>query len=133
MSARVLVDVLVTGTRIVGRAFVAAYKQAAANAAARKSGGPGHGNSADVLTRKTGITLDEANQILNVQNNTEMAEIVKKYDHLFKMNDPKTGSSLYLQSKVARAKERIDLERAMHAAKAEGAEGVKENSASKPQ
>jgi hypothetical protein len=49
------------------------------------------------------------------------------------MNDPKTGSSLYLQSKVARAKERIDLEMALHAAKAEGSEAVKENNASKPQ
>lgn len=70
---------LVTGTRIVGRAFVEAYKQAAANAAARKAAasGKGGGGSGDPLTRKTGMTLDEAHKILNVQANTEMVEIVK--------------------------------------------------------
>ncbi|KAI8051647.1 Pam16-domain-containing protein [Syncephalis plumigaleata] len=124
MSARVIVDVLVTGTRIVGRAFFEAYKQAAANAAARKAAASGKGGGAggDPLTRRTGMTLDEAHKILNVQADMEMAEIVKKYEHLFKMNDPKAGSTLYLQSKVARAKERIDLEMALHARKAEGSE-----------
>ncbi|RKP10082.1 Pam16-domain-containing protein, partial [Thamnocephalis sphaerospora] len=125
---RTLVQVLVTGTRIVGRAFAEAYKQAAENAAARKAGAAGAAGArggGDPLTRQTGMTLDEATQILNVGTETEMTEIIKKYEHLFKVNDQKTGGSLYLQSKVVRAKERIELQRAMEAAKSEGAEGVK--------
>lgn len=34
----------------------------------------------------------------------------KNYDHLFKVNDKSKGGSLYLQSKVVRAKERIETE-----------------------
>lgn len=34
----------------------------------------------------------------------------KKYNHLFNVNDLKSGGSFYLQSKVVRAKERIEME-----------------------
>lgn len=34
----------------------------------------------------------------------------KKYEHLFAVNDKAKGGSFYLQSKVFRAKERIDQE-----------------------
>jgi import inner membrane translocase subunit TIM16 len=117
MSARTLVQVIITGTRILGRAFVDAYKQAAENAAARKAGmaAGAAGGKLDPLTRQTGMSLDEAGQILNVDVNADMEEITKRYEHLFKVNDQKLGGSFYLQSKVVRAKERIELERAMRA------------------
>lgn len=34
----------------------------------------------------------------------------EKYEHLFKLNEKSNGGSFYLQSKVFRAKERIDQE-----------------------
>ncbi|KAJ3259818.1 mitochondrial import inner membrane translocase subunit TIM16 [Boothiomyces macroporosus] len=55
------------------------------------------------------MELDEAKKILDVER-LEMEEIKKKYEKLFEVNDPKNGGSFYLQSKVFRAKERIELE-----------------------
>lgn len=57
----------------------------------------------------TGITLEEAMQILNV-NKLDPKEVQEKYEHLFNLNDKSKGGSFYLQSKVFRAKERIDHE-----------------------
>ena len=36
--------------------------------------------------------------------------LLQNYYHLFKVNDKKAGGSFYLQSKVVRAKERLELE-----------------------
>lgn len=61
-----------------------------------------------------GLTLDEACRILNVspprggQGNLEKTH--EQFKRLFDMNDPKKGGSFYLQSKVLRARERIELE-----------------------
>lgn len=57
----------------------------------------------------TGLTLEEAQQILNISK-LDPEEIQKNYEHLFKVNDKSKGGSFYLQSKVFRAKERIDQE-----------------------
>ena len=67
-------------------------------------------NSADALTRLTGMHLDEARKILNVEKDTSLEEIKKNYTHLFEANDSTKGGSFYLQSKVVRALERIELE-----------------------
>ena len=48
-------------------------------------------------------------QILNV-NKLDPKEVEEKYQHLFNMNEKSKGGSFYLQSKVYRAKERIDHE-----------------------
>lgn len=56
-----------------------------------------------------GITLEEAQQILNVSK-LDPEEIKKNYDHLFAVNDKSKGGSFYIQSKVFRAKERLDEE-----------------------
>lgn len=53
--------------------------------------------------------MEEAQQILNV-NKLEAAEVEEKFKHLFEVNDKARGGSFYLQSKVFRAKERIDQE-----------------------
>jgi import inner membrane translocase subunit TIM16 len=37
-------------------------------------------------------------------------KLFKNYEHLFNVNDKTKGGSFYLQSKVVRAKERIDQE-----------------------
>ncbi|KAJ1984496.1 mitochondrial import inner membrane translocase subunit TIM16 [Dimargaris cristalligena] len=112
MSApKVLIQVILTGTQIVGRAFVEAYKQAAANSANRHAANAAK-SSADAATRQTGMVLDEAYQILNVNKGATKEEILEHYDKLFKMNDSKKGGSFYLQSKIVRAKERLELEMA---------------------
>lgn len=55
------------------------------------------------------MTLEEAQQILNVSH-LDPEEVAKKYEHLFNVNEKSKGGSFYLQSKVFRAKERIDHE-----------------------
>lgn len=54
--------------------------------------------------------MEEAQQILNVGKLDNPEEIQKNYDHLFAVNDKAKGGSFYLQSKVFRAKERLDEE-----------------------
>lgn len=71
-------------------------------------------NRSPTIHHTTGITIEEAQQILNI---TELSkeEAQTKFDHLFKMNDKTKGGTFYLQSKVFRAKERIDQELAIRA------------------
>ncbi|KAI8345506.1 Pam16-domain-containing protein [Mortierella sp. GBAus27b] len=117
MAARIIAQLLVAGTQIVGKAFMEAYRQAAANAAknggqhAAKSGGGGSKAAAgDAITRKTGMSLDEAMNILNITKDADLAKVVKNYQHLYKVNDKSVNGSFYLQSKVVRAKERLEME-----------------------
>ncbi|CAO3584742.1 unnamed protein product [Absidia cylindrospora] len=116
MSGRIIAQVIVSVGTVVGRAFFAAYKQAAANAAA--GGGAaaaargGKEGVVDALTRKTGMSMEEACQILNIQKDADLAKLTKNYEHLFNANEVSKGGSFYLQSKIVRAKERYDLEHA---------------------
>jgi len=61
-----------------------------------------------------GLTLEEACKILNVKppqnGNANMEEVMERFKRLFDVNDPKKGGSFYLQSKVLRARERIENE-----------------------
>ncbi|KAJ2079452.1 mitochondrial import inner membrane translocase subunit TIM16 [Coemansia sp. RSA 988] len=122
MSApRAIIQMLVTGTRIVGRAFGDAYKQATANSAAARAAA---GNmkavaDGDTMTQASGITADESLKILNMEDINNKEDLAKKYKHLFEANDPKKGGSLYMQSKVVRARERIEMEWAQEKLKAE--------------
>lgn len=56
-----------------------------------------------------GMTVDEAKQILNIDD-LDPEQMQKNYEHLFNVNDKSKGGSFYLQSKVVRAKERLDQE-----------------------
>lgn len=62
----------------------------------------------------SGLTLDEACRILNVAppraGAADVAKVHEQFKRLFDMNDPKKGGSFYLQSKVLRARERLELE-----------------------
>uniref|UniRef100_A0A2K6RHB0 Mitochondria-associated granulocyte macrophage CSF-signaling molecule n=1 Tax=Rhinopithecus roxellana TaxID=61622 RepID=A0A2K6RHB0_RHIRO len=79
----------------------------ASRAAADARGRAGHRSAA--ASNLSGLSLQEAQQILNVSKlNPE--EVQKNYEHLFKVNDKSVGGSFYLQSKVVRAKERLDEE-----------------------
>uniref|UniRef100_A0A672HV93 Coronin n=1 Tax=Salarias fasciatus TaxID=181472 RepID=A0A672HV93_SALFA len=107
--AKYLAQIIVMGAQVVGRAFARALQQefAASQAAARARGSAGQQSAA--ASSITGMSLQEAQQILNVTKLTP-EEIEKNYEHLFKVNDKSVGGSFYLQSKVVRAKERLDEE-----------------------
>jgi len=54
------------------------------------------------------VPLDEAYQILNVTKSATRDQIQTNFDKMFKANDVENGGSFYIQSKLVRAKERID-------------------------
>lgn len=109
--ARYIAQLIVAGTQVVARAFARAVKQEieASQQAAQRLGNArseGKTRTERIANQKLGISLEEAKQILNIKNLTE-EEIEERYQHLFKVNEK---TSLYLQSKIVRAKERLDHE-----------------------
>lgn len=121
---------MIVGTRIVGRSFAAAYKQAQASsqyARAQAKLNPDGAKSGGRAGLASGMTLKEACQILNVKppagGKGNVEEVAERYKRLFDANDPQKGGSFYLQSKVMRAKERLDGEigKVVERAEAEGA------------
>lgn len=124
--------------RQAGRNARAGRVEAAAGAAGVGSGSAA--SPSDQLTRTHRMTLDEAKLILNLKQDLSAAGLgtgaasasgegksvldqvreamVKNYDHLFKTNAPpapkgKEGGgagSFYIQSKIVRARERIEAE-----------------------
>ncbi|TRM69631.1 hypothetical protein BD626DRAFT_474812 [Schizophyllum amplum] len=137
-SPKALIQVLISGSVILGRALRAGAQQAVKNAKYSPqavAGGDVAGlknatsqSMTDQLTRQHRMTLDEAELILNVKREAEMEQVMKNYEHLFKMNaapeapaqpqKPVRGKKVtppshshYLQSKVVRARERIEAER----------------------
>jgi import inner membrane translocase subunit TIM16 len=151
---RLITQVVIIGSRVFGRAFAEAYKQASASSAYARSqaqsGGAGQTARANV---STGMTLEEACRILNVKplggggggggagrpapqqagggaaaktvSDAEMEEVFARFKRLFDANDPQKGGSFYLQSKVLRARERIEAEVAPIREKAEHEAEVK--------
>ncbi|KAG6813641.1 hypothetical protein H0H92_008878 [Tricholoma furcatifolium] len=132
-SPKAIVQILITGSRILGKAFYEAGRQAVKNAKQSPQGALGgdaagvgtatSGSATDQLTRTHRMTLDEAQLILNVKREDSMEQILKNYEHLFKANSPAPApekpvrgkalppsNSHYLQSKVFRARERIEAE-----------------------
>ncbi|KAJ5915475.1 Mitochondrial import inner membrane translocase subunit tim16 [Penicillium verhagenii] len=108
MAHRIVTQVVVTGARVFGRAFAEAYRQAQASGkhkAVKKAAG---------VTSST-LALDEACKILNVKppvaGEAGTAEhVMERFKKLFDINDPQKGGSFYLQSKILRARERIEME-----------------------
>ncbi|BFZ24131.1 hypothetical protein BsWGS_27170 [Bradybaena similaris] len=110
--AKYLAQIIIAGTQVVGRAFARALKQeyAASQQAAKNAGGGRHGARMAAADTVSGMTLQEAKQVLNVADISDLEAVQKNYTHLFEVNDKSKGGSLYLQSKVVRAKERIEME-----------------------
>lgn len=103
---------MITGCRVVGRAFAESYKQASAASQYAKAN---KNNPAAANTfSNNGLTLEEACKILNVkppqQGKANMEDVMERFKKLFDVNDPQKGGSFYLQSKVLRARERIESE-----------------------
>ena len=110
---RIITQVVIIGSRVLGRAFAEAYRQAAAR---QKYVQQGVNNAAVSISTmsSSGLTLDEACKILNVKppqaGKANMEDATERFKRLFDLNDPQKGGSFYLQSKILRARERIDLE-----------------------
>lgn len=109
--ARYLAQLIVAGTQVIARAFARAIKQeieASQQAAQRLGNAKAEGKTRRerVANQKLGISLEEAKQILSVKDLSK-EEINERYQHLFKANE---RTSLYLQSKIVRAKERLEHE-----------------------
>ncbi|KAK7096724.1 mitochondrial import inner membrane translocase subunit Tim16-like isoform X1 [Littorina saxatilis] len=111
-AAKYLVQIVMAGTQVVGRAFMRALRQefAASQQAAQKAGGGKQGTRRAAADTVQGMTLQEALQILNLKGVEDVEALQKNYEHLFNANDKSKGGSFYIQSKVVRAKERIESE-----------------------
>lgn len=108
--AKFIAQIIVLGTQVIGKAFARAIKQEirASQEAAQRLGQTANAKDhAD--NAKMGLTVDEAKQILNISK-LDPKEINEKYEFLFNANDNTKSGSFYLQSKVVRAKERLDHE-----------------------
>ncbi|ELR25275.1 SET domain containing protein [Acanthamoeba castellanii str. Neff] len=91
---RLLLNILGVGSQVFGKAFLDAWRQAGLKA--KQTG--------------AGLSLAEAQKILGLRPPYELKEVTKRYEQLFKSNDPANGGSFYLQSKVYRARERLEQE-----------------------
>ncbi|KAL8732816.1 MAG: hypothetical protein Q9181_003808 [Wetmoreana brouardii] len=116
MAHRIITQAVIVGARVFGRAFAEAYRQASASsryAQASARGGSGSSPFANNFA-SAGLTLDEACKILNVPppqgGKANLENIMERFKRLFDANDPTKGGSFYLQSKILRARERIELE-----------------------
>ena len=110
---RIIFQVALVGARVVGRAFNEAYKQANASSKYAQQVSKGNTSTANNFA-SSGLTLDEACKILNVKppqaGKADMESVMERFKKLFDINDPNKGGSFYLQSKVLRARERIEME-----------------------
>ncbi|KAJ8917373.1 hypothetical protein NQ315_002397 [Exocentrus adspersus] len=106
--AKYLAQLIVAGTQVVAKAFARAIRQEieASQQAATRMGSSAKTRSERMANQKLGLSLDEAKQILNIKDLTK-EEVEEKFQALLKANEK---TSLYLQSKIVRAKERIDHE-----------------------
>ncbi|KAF4466961.1 mitochondrial import inner membrane translocase subunit TIM16 [Fusarium albosuccineum] len=113
MAHKFVITAFLTGSRILGRSFVAAYKQAQAASAYQRAQAK-MGNTSAGASLSGGMTLDEACKILNVKppagGQANIEEVLERYKRLFDANEPGKGGSFYLQSKIVRAKERFERE-----------------------
>ncbi|KAJ1513227.1 mitochondrial import inner membrane translocase subunit TIM16 [Coelomomyces lativittatus] len=110
MAPKIIAQILLCTTQIFGKAIMEAYKEAAKNAASQQARQTMSHHVKDTVSKSMGMTLDEAFSILHVpKQQVNSPQLQERYLHLFQQNDPMKGGSFYLQSKIYRAKERIDL------------------------
>ena len=98
----------------MAKSFVQSWKQASANSQYAKKAAQAEGTGASNTLSSAGLTLDEACKILNVKppkgGKVDKESVVARFKKLYDNNEPKNGGSFYIQSKVLRARERIELE-----------------------
>ncbi|CAJ2505511.1 Uu.00g129050.m01.CDS01 [Anthostomella pinea] len=114
MAHRIVTQIVLVGSRVLGRAFTEAYKQAQASSNYARAQAKNPNGPSARASLSSGMTLDEACKILNVKppqgGQANMEDVMGRFKKLFDVNDPQKGGSFYLQSKVLRARERIEAE-----------------------
>ncbi|EGD75571.1 hypothetical protein PTSG_06640 [Salpingoeca rosetta] len=120
MASRIIAYIVLTATQVFGRAFAQAYREAAAKAgkggnAARAANAANNARkqaataaTAASISRRSGMSLDEAMKVLNITAETPKEEVKAAYEHMFEANSKKKGGSFYLQSKVYRARQTLE-------------------------
>ncbi|XP_072955172.1 mitochondrial import inner membrane translocase subunit PAM16 like 2-like [Typha angustifolia] len=103
MAAKLLANLLIMGSGILGRAVFQAYRKAIENA---NKTGVAHEAINNIRRASKVMTEQEARQILGIGEQSTWEEILQKYDILFEKN-AKSGS-FYLQSKVHHAKQCLE-------------------------
>lgn len=106
MAARILAQVLVAATTVVFRAATQAWGQALVNA--QKTGVAQEASKTVSKAAAKGMATAEAQMILGVKDGAPWGEVVNRFKHLFEINE-KHGS-FYLQSKVYRARESLEVQ-----------------------
>ncbi|KAF6773433.1 hypothetical protein AHF37_07616 [Paragonimus kellicotti] len=105
LNAKYLAQLVVSGARILGRAFTQALKEEYASsqqaAQARRNQSFSDNDNHRTFDQISGISLEEAKQILNIKEIHDEEAVLKNYNHLFHVNAKEKGGSLYLQSKVS--------------------------------
>ncbi|OAY72792.1 Mitochondrial import inner membrane translocase subunit Tim16, partial [Ananas comosus] len=102
-AAKLIANLIIMGSGILGRAVLQAYRKALENA---NKTGVAHEAMNNIRRGSRAMTEQEARQILGVSEQSTWEEVLQKYDTLFERN-AKSGS-FYLQSKVHRAKECLE-------------------------
>ncbi|KAL9112994.1 MAG: hypothetical protein Q9227_002859 [Pyrenula ochraceoflavens] len=129
MAHRIIAQVLLTGGRVFGRAVAEAYKQSLATSRYAAEAAKKDPKGLNTLS-SSGLTLDEACKILNVKppmgGKADMEQVMERFKKLYDLNEPRRGGSFYLQSKVLRAKDRIQLEAHEAQRKAQEAQQARE-------
>ncbi|KAF8249419.1 protein transporter [Wilcoxina mikolae CBS 423.85] len=96
------------------RAVVDAWDQAQVTKEYAAAAAQGRVSDSDVGLGTNQLTLSEACRILNVKppqgGKTDMDIVMERFKSLYDVNEPDNGGSFYLQSKILRARERIEAE-----------------------
>lgn len=104
--SKIIAQLILAGSQILARAVSRAIRQELESAKHAASKRP---QNVPPPINTSDMSLDEAMKILNVDE-LDAEKIEKNFKHLFEANDRKKGGSFYIQSKVFRAKERLDQE-----------------------
>ncbi len=105
--SRLLANFIIAGGSMLVKAASQAYQKALVNA--QRSGvaqEAAKGTAASVFGKKT-MALDEARMILGIDAGATLEEAMARYQKMFEANEK---ASFYLQSKIHRAKERMEQE-----------------------
>mmetsp|Transcript_20494 Transcript_20494/g.51938 ORF Transcript_20494/g.51938 Transcript_20494/m.51938 type:complete len:137 (-) Transcript_20494:587-997(-) len=107
--SRIIAQVVVAGATVLFRAATQAWHQALQNAHKTGVASEAAQKATQAASKITSsMSLQEAQLILGVEQAAPWGDVVKRFKHLFDVNE-KHGS-FYLQSKVYRAKERLEQE-----------------------
>eukprot|EP00243_Klebsormidium_subtile_P002948 TRINITY_DN16031_c0_g1_i1.p1 TRINITY_DN16031_c0_g1~~TRINITY_DN16031_c0_g1_i1.p1 ORF type:complete len:118 (-),score=21.56 TRINITY_DN16031_c0_g1_i1:184-537(-) len=104
MASKIIANLLVLGGGILVRAISQAYRQAIINGT--KAGVAEQVKNTVGRGSKT-MSLHEARQILGIKEEASWEDIIQRYERLYQRNEE--GGSFYIQSKVVRAKEALEV------------------------